>query len=113
MEHDERPSTAQPREAPASPSRRSKENIHVEGKSNIQTKVVTTLFALFAEVERDLISPSAPREGLALGQGLGPEARRPERAPWASSRLCNEPLGQDTRRRLALVGSYPVFPRLG
>ena len=33
-----------------------KENIQVEGKSNIQTKVVTTLFALFAEVERDLIS---------------------------------------------------------
>ena len=33
-----------------------KENIRVEGKQDIQTKVMTTLFALFAEVERDLIS---------------------------------------------------------
>ena len=32
-----------------------KENIRVEGKPDIQTKVMTTLFALFAEVERDLI----------------------------------------------------------
>ena len=31
-----------------------KENIRVEGKRDIQTKVMTTLFALFAEVERDL-----------------------------------------------------------
>ena len=32
-----------------------KENIHVEGKRDIQTKVMTTLFALFTEVERDPI----------------------------------------------------------
>ena len=42
-----------------------KENIRVEGKRDIQTKVMTTLFALFAEVERDLISesprPPSPR----------------------------------------------------
>ena len=61
----------------------SKENIQVEGKSNIQTKVVTTLFA---DVERDLIS-ERPARALPLGQVLGPEARPPERAPWASSRL--------------------------
>lgn len=54
-----------------------KENIHVEGKRDIQTKVMTTLFALFAEVERDLISERT-REGLAQGQGLGPQARAPE-----------------------------------
>ena len=29
-----------------------KENIRVEGQHDIQTKVMTTLFALFAEVER-------------------------------------------------------------
>ena len=40
-----------------------KENIRVEGKNNIQTKVMTTLLALFAEVERDLISERT-REGL-------------------------------------------------
>ena len=33
-----------------------KENIRVEGKQDIQTKVMTTLLALFAEVERELIS---------------------------------------------------------
>ena len=31
-------------------------NIRVEGKHDIHTNVMTTLFALFAEVERDLIS---------------------------------------------------------
>ena len=41
-----------------------KENIRVEGRPDIQTKVMTTLFALFAEVERDLISERT-REGLA------------------------------------------------
>ena len=43
-----------------------KENIRVDGKRDIQTKVMTTLFALFAEVERDLISERT-REGLARG----------------------------------------------
>ena len=43
----------------------SKENIQVEDKSNIQTKVVTTLFA---EVERDLISERTPR-GPCPGSG--------------------------------------------
>ena len=33
-----------------------KENIRVEGERDIQTKVMTTLFALFADVEHDLIS---------------------------------------------------------
>ena len=41
-----------------------KENIRVDGERDIQTKVMTTLFALFAEVERDLISERT-REGLA------------------------------------------------
>ena len=41
-----------------------KENIRIEGQRDIQTKVMTTLFALFAEVGRDLISEHT-REGLA------------------------------------------------
>ena len=41
-----------------------KENIRVEGKRDIQTKVMTTFFARFAEVARDLISERT-REGLA------------------------------------------------
>ena len=48
-----------------------KENIRVEGERDIQTKVMTTLFALFAEVERDLISEHT-REGLAKARASGP-----------------------------------------
>ena len=51
-----------------------KEQIRIEGKQDIQTKVMTTLFALFAEVERDLISERT-REGLAQGQVVRQEAR--------------------------------------
>ena len=47
-----------------------KENIRVDGKRDIQTKVMTTLFALFAEVERDLISERT-REGLARARASG------------------------------------------
>ena len=47
-----------------------KENIRIEGKRDIQTKVMTTLFALFAEVERDLISERT-REGLARARSSG------------------------------------------
>ena len=45
-----------------------KENIRVEGQRDIQAKVMTTLFALFAEVERALISERT-REGLARASG--------------------------------------------
>ncbi len=56
-----------------------KENIRVEGRRNIQTKVMTTLFALFAEVERgpDLRahprgpSPGARASGRKLGRPKG------------------------------------------
>ena len=70
----------------ASPFVALKENIRVEGKRDIQTKVMTTLFALFAEVERDLnlrAHPRGPREG----QGLGPEARTPSKGSLGVSRL--------------------------
>ena len=54
-----------------------KENIRVEGKQDIQTKVLTTLFALFAEVERDLISERT-REGLAKAKASGKTLGRPK-----------------------------------
>ena len=67
-----------------------KENIRVEGKRDIQTKVMTTLFALFAEVERDLISERTR-------QGLGQKARAPERL-----------VGRLTARRQG--GRHPALP---
>ena len=54
-----------------------KENIRVEGKQDIQTKVMTTLFALFADVERDLISERT-REGLAKARASGKKLGRPK-----------------------------------
>ena len=48
-----------------------KENIRVEGRRDIQTKVMTRLFALFAEVTRDQISKRT-REGLAKARASGP-----------------------------------------
>ena len=47
-----------------------KENIRVENKLNIQTKVMTTLFTLFAEVGRDLYLRAHPR-GLARARASG------------------------------------------
>ena len=54
-----------------------KENIRIEGARDIQTKVMTTLFALFAEVERDLISERT-REGLAKARSSGRKLGRPK-----------------------------------
>ncbi len=54
-----------------------KENIRVEGKQDIQTKVMTTLFALFAEVEGDLISERT-REALAKAKATGKTLGRPK-----------------------------------
>ena len=45
-----------------------KEHIRVEGKQDIQTKAMPTLFARFAEIERDLISERT-RGGLAKASG--------------------------------------------
>ena len=54
-----------------------KENIRVEGQGDIQTKVMTTLFALFAEVECALISERT-REGLAKVRSSGRKLGRPK-----------------------------------
>ena len=61
-----------------------KENIRVVGKHDIQAKVMTTLFALFAEVERDLISERT-REGLAQA-GASAESSSARKARWAFPR---------------------------
>jgi len=40
-----------------------KESIELSGKQDIQTKVMVTMFSLFAEIERDLISERT-KEGI-------------------------------------------------
>ena len=76
-----------------------KENIRIEGKRNIQTKVMTTLFALFAEVERGLISERT-REGLAKARSSGRKLGRPK-GSLSVSRLNGE------------GGRHPALPRSG
>jgi DNA invertase Pin-like site-specific DNA recombinase len=56
-----------------------KEAIRFEGKQDMQTKVMITLFGLFAEVERDLISQRT-KEGLAAARAKGGVLGRPKGA---------------------------------
>jgi DNA invertase Pin-like site-specific DNA recombinase len=56
-----------------------KEGIRFEGKQDMPTKVMITLFGLFAEVERDLISQRT-REGLAAARAKGRLLGRPKGA---------------------------------
>ena len=62
-----------------------KENIRFEDRQDLQTKVMTTLFALFAKVERELISERT-REGLANVRASGKKLGRPK-GSLATSRL--------------------------
>ncbi len=54
-----------------------KEAIRFEGRQTLQSKVMVTLFALFAEVERDLISERT-KEGLAAARAKGKLLGRPK-----------------------------------
>jgi len=54
-----------------------KEGIDLEGKQDIQTKVMITMFGLFAEIERDLISERT-KEGLAAARAKGKIIGRPK-----------------------------------
>lgn len=54
-----------------------KENIWLEGQQDIQSKVMVTLFGLFAEIERDLISERT-REGLIAAKANGKMLGRPK-----------------------------------
>ena len=54
-----------------------KENIELSGKQDIQTKVMVTMFSLFAEIERDLISERT-KEGIAAARKRGKVIGRPK-----------------------------------
>lgn len=56
-----------------------KENIQLDGKQDIQTKMMVTMFGLFAEIERDLISERT-REGLQNARDKGKNLGRPKGA---------------------------------
>ena len=54
-----------------------KEGIRLNGSQDMQTKVMVTMFSLFAEIERDLISMRT-KEGLAAAKASGKKLGRPE-----------------------------------
>jgi DNA invertase Pin-like site-specific DNA recombinase len=54
-----------------------KEHIRLHGTHDLQTKVMITLFGLFAEIERDLIAERT-REGLAAARAKGRLLGRPK-----------------------------------
>jgi DNA invertase Pin-like site-specific DNA recombinase len=53
-----------------------KEGIRLNGKHDLQTKIMVTLVGLFAEIERDLISVRT-KEGLACARASGKQLGRP------------------------------------
>lgn len=53
-----------------------KQNMDISGKNDIQTKTMVTLFSLFAEIERDLISERT-KMGLAAARARGQLIGRP------------------------------------
>jgi len=53
------------------------EGIRIEGRQDMPTKVMTTLFALFAEIERDLIAERT-KEGRARARAAGKTLGRPK-----------------------------------
>ena len=54
-----------------------KESLRLEGRQNLQTKVTVTLFSLFAEIERELISMRT-KEGLAAARASGKRLGSPK-----------------------------------
>jgi len=54
-----------------------KESIDINGERNMQAKVMITMFSLFAEIERDLISERT-KQGLAAAKAKGKKLGRPE-----------------------------------
>ncbi|MGB3222827.1 MAG: recombinase family protein [Desulforhopalus sp.] len=54
-----------------------KESIKINGKQDIQTKTMITMFGLFAEIERDLISERT-KQGLAAARKSGKILGRPK-----------------------------------
>ena len=54
-----------------------KEGIRLNGSQDMQTKVMVTMFSLFAEIERDLISMRT-KEGLAAARASGKKLGRPK-----------------------------------
>jgi DNA invertase Pin-like site-specific DNA recombinase len=62
-----------------------KEGLHLAGGQDLQSRVMVTLFGLFAEIERELLSLRT-KEALAAARAAGKRLGRPPGA-WGKSKL--------------------------
>ena len=76
-----------------------KEGIRLNGSQDMQTKVMVTMFSLFAEIERDLISMRT-KEGLAAAKASGKKLGRPK-GVLGKSKLDGR---EDEIKRLLAIG---------
>lgn len=60
-----------------------KENIILNNKEDLQTKVMIAMFSIFAEIEHDLIS-QRNRQGMATAKAKGKKIGRPKGSPGRS-----------------------------
>lgn len=75
-----------------------KEGIRLDGRQDLQTKIIITLFGLFADIERELISMRT-KEGLMAARAAGKRLGRP-RGRLGQSKLSGKE--EEIRRLLAL-----------
>lgn len=85
-----------------------KEDIRLDGKQDLQTKVIVTLFSLFAEIERELISMRT-KEGLAAARASGKHLGRPQ-GRLGKSKLDGKE--EEIRRLLALQVSKASIAKI-
>ena len=85
-----------------------KEGMHLERQQNLQTKVMVTLFGLFAEIERELISLRT-KEALAAARAAGKRLGRPQGRLGASKLDGKE---AEIRRLLALSVSKASIAKI-
>ena len=67
-----------------------KEGIRLDGEESLQTKVMVTMFSLFAEIERELISMRT-KEALAAARAKGKKLGRPKGSKGKSKLDGKEP----------------------
>ncbi len=85
-----------------------KEGIRLNGKQSLQTKVMITMFSLFAEIERELISMRT-REALAKAKAEGKKLGRPKGA-LGKSKLDSKK--EEVRRLLELKVSKASIAKI-
>jgi DNA invertase Pin-like site-specific DNA recombinase len=85
-----------------------KEGLRLERRQNLQTKVIVTLFGLFAEIERELISMRT-KEALAAARAAGKRLGRPQGQLGASKLDGKE---AEIRRLLALSVSKASIAKI-